>query len=70
MTFRFYDPNGEQVWLEETGKGEFDTTARLLRIKGLTRNITERKQAELVLEERNIQVALAEKASSRRQLCV
>ncbi len=63
LTFRFYGPNGDQVWLEETGKGEFDTTGRLLRVKGLTRNITERKKAELVLEERNIQVALAEKAS-------
>ena len=63
LTFRFYDPNGEQVWLEERGKGEFGTTGRLLRVKGLTRNITERKQAELALEERNIQVALAEKAA-------
>ena len=63
LTFRFYGPNGEQVWLEERGKGEFDTTGRLLRVKGLTRNITDRKKAELVLEERNIQVGLAEKAS-------
>ena len=63
LTFRFCRSNGAPVWLEETAKGEFDTTGRLLRVKGLTRNITERKKAELVLEERNIQVALAEKAS-------
>ena len=35
-----------QVWLEETAKGEFDCTGRLLRIKGLTRDITERKELE------------------------
>ena len=63
LTFRFCPPNGAPVWLEETAKGEFDTTGRLLRVKGLTRNITERKKSELVLEERNIQVALAEKAT-------
>jgi PAS domain-containing protein len=63
LTFRFCPPNDAPIWLEETAKGEFDTTGGLLRIKGLTRNITERKQAELVLEERNIQVALAEKAT-------
>ncbi len=42
-------------------KGEFDAAGRLLRIKGLTRNITQRKKAELVLEERNVQLALAAK---------
>ncbi len=63
LTFRFYDPNGEQVWLEETGKGEFDTTGKLLRVKGLTRNVTDRKKAELVLEERNVLLALAGKAA-------
>ena len=36
-------------------------TGRLLRIKGLTRDITQRKKAELVLEERNVQLALAAK---------
>lgn len=63
LTFRFCPPNGAPVWLEETAKGEFDTTGKLLRIKGLTRNISERKQTDLALEERNTQVALAEKAT-------
>jgi PAS domain S-box-containing protein len=63
LTFRFYPPSSPPIWLEETAKGEFDATGRLLRIQGLTRNITERKKAEIVLEERNIQVALAEKAA-------
>jgi PAS domain S-box-containing protein len=46
LTFRFIRPDGRQVWLEETGQGEFDEAGRLLRIRGLTRDITERKQAE------------------------
>jgi PAS domain S-box-containing protein len=62
LIFRFCCPNGEQVWLEETAKGEFDAAGRLLRIKGLTRNITLRKKAELALIERNVQLALAGKA--------
>jgi PAS domain S-box-containing protein len=46
LTFRFIRPDGRQVWLEETAKGEFDSARRLVRIKGLTRDITERKELE------------------------
>ncbi len=63
LSFRFRGPDGRQAWLEETAKGEFDSAGRLLRIKGLTRNITDRKKAELALEERNMQLALAGKAA-------
>ena len=45
-SFRFIRPDGQEVWLEETGKAEFDATGRYLRLKGLTRDITERKRAE------------------------
>jgi PAS domain S-box-containing protein len=45
-SFRFIRPDGHEVWLEETGKAEFDPTGRFLRVKGLTRDITERKRAE------------------------
>jgi hypothetical protein len=44
--FRFIRPDGREVWLEETGKAEFDATGRYWRLKGLTRDITERKRAE------------------------
>ena len=40
LTFRYIRPDGGQVWLEETARGEFDGTGKLLRIKGLTRDIT------------------------------
>jgi len=46
LSFRFCRSDGRQVWLEESAKGEFDASGRLLRIKGLTRDITERKQLE------------------------
>jgi PAS domain S-box-containing protein len=45
-TFRFIRPDGQQVWLEQTAKGEFDLTGRLTRMRGLTLDITERKHAE------------------------
>ena len=46
LTFRFIRPDGRQVWLEETAKGEFDSSGKLLGVKGLTRDITEQKQLE------------------------
>jgi PAS domain S-box-containing protein len=47
INFRFIRPEGREVWLEETSRADFDTTDRLLRVKGLTRDITRRKQAEM-----------------------
>jgi len=49
--FRFKRPDDQEVWLEETATGEFDAAGRLLRIKGLARDITERKYAEETLQE-------------------
>jgi PAS domain S-box-containing protein len=46
VSFRFIRSPGHEVWLEETGKAEFDADGRYLRLKGLTRDITERKRAE------------------------
>src|SRR5262249_28391040 len=46
VSFRFIRPDGREVWLEETSRAEFDATGRLIRVKGLTRDITRRKQAE------------------------
>ncbi|HEY5826899.1 MAG: PAS domain-containing protein [Hyphomicrobiaceae bacterium] len=57
--FRFHGLDGREVWLEEVAKGEFDVTGKLLRIKGLTRDITERKRAEQILSERQAQLEVA-----------
>jgi PAS domain S-box-containing protein len=63
LSFRFRSPDGRDLWLEETAKGEFDAAGQLLRIKGLTRNITDRIMAERALAERNLQLSLAAKAA-------
>jgi len=62
LTFRYIRPDGTLVWLEEAGRGEFDATGELLRVKGLTRDITDRKRAEDALAERKAQLALAGRA--------
>jgi PAS domain S-box-containing protein len=46
VTFRFVRPDGREVWLEETSRAEFDAGGRLVRVKGLTRDITRRKRNE------------------------
>jgi PAS domain S-box-containing protein len=44
--FRFLHPDGHVVWLEETAEGEFDAVGRFARLKGVTRDVSERKRAE------------------------
>jgi PAS domain S-box-containing protein len=46
MTFRFGCPDGREIWLEESSGAEFDTAGRRVRLKGLTLDITERKQSD------------------------
>jgi two-component sensor histidine kinase len=38
--------DGREVWLEETAEGEFDSVGRLVRVKGLTLDVTARRQSE------------------------
>src|SRR5215475_9502458 len=63
LTFRFRSPDGRQLWLEETAKGKFNGEGKLLCIKGLTRDISKRKEAERALEELNMQLSLAGRAA-------
>ena len=53
-TFRFVHPDGHVVWLEETAEGEFDAAGCLVRLKGVTRDVSERKRAE---ERQNLLIA-------------
>jgi PAS domain S-box-containing protein len=46
MTFRFDGPGGREIWLEESSRAEFNAVGRCIRLKGLTVDITERKQSE------------------------
>src|SRR5262245_12123520 len=50
LNFRFCGIDGRHIWLEERARGEFDTIGRLLRIKGLTRDVTDRKQSEHIAQ--------------------
>ena len=61
--FRFCCRDGREVWLEEEARGEFDAQGKLLAVKGLTRDITKRKRAELALADRTLQLTLAGKAA-------
>ena len=45
-TFRYQRPDGQEVWLEETAKAEFDGAGHFVRLRGLTVDITERKHAQ------------------------
>jgi PAS domain S-box-containing protein len=45
-SFRFIRADGHEVWLEESGRAEFETTGRYVRLEGLTRDITDRKRSE------------------------
>ena len=53
-TFRFLHPDGHVVWLEETAEAEFDAAGRFVRLKGVTRDVSERKRAE---ERQNLLIA-------------
>ena len=46
FTFRFTQDDGRQVWLQETAKAEFDSIGELVGLKGLTLDVTARKQSE------------------------
>jgi PAS domain S-box-containing protein len=46
IAFRFKRPDGREVWLEETARAEFDAMGRLVRLKGLTLDVTARKRFE------------------------
>jgi PAS domain S-box-containing protein len=46
ISFRFIRLDGTRLWLEETARAEFDAGAQLVRLSGLTRDITTRKRLE------------------------
>jgi two-component sensor histidine kinase/integral membrane sensor domain MASE1 len=46
VVFRFKRLDGREVWLEETAKAEFDALGRLVRLKGLTLEVTARKRSD------------------------
>ena len=65
--FRFVRPDGQEVWLEETAKAEFDASGRVVRLKGLTRDVTELKRAD---EHQNLLVAELDHRVKNALACV
>jgi two-component sensor histidine kinase/integral membrane sensor domain MASE1 len=47
ISYRFLRPDGREIWLQETSKAEFDAVRRLVRVRGLGLDITQRKQADI-----------------------
>src|SRR4051812_3198192 len=64
VTFRWLRPDGTEVWLEETGRAEFDSTGRIAAARGLPRDVTERKRAEADLAASRKAAELADRAKS------
>lgn len=46
VTYRFIHDNGSVIWLHERGQAFYDSDGRLLRVIGLTAEITKNKEAE------------------------
>lgn len=67
VSFRYLRPDGREVWLEETAGAEFDAAGRYVRLKGLTRDITERKRAE---ERQNLLIAELDHRVKNALACV
>ena len=56
--YRRFRTDGALLWLEESGRGKFDEAGKMVRLIGMTVDVTERKQVEAELsasEERNRQ---------------
>jgi PAS domain S-box-containing protein len=55
VSYRYLRLDGQQMWIESTGRAEFDEAGQILRIRGLRVDITERKRSEEELvEARNV----------------
>ncbi|MGB3405093.1 MAG: PAS domain-containing protein, partial [Microcoleaceae cyanobacterium] len=52
ISYRIHTKEGKEKWVWEKGQGVFDETGNLLRLEGLTLDITERKLAEFQLHEK------------------
>jgi len=49
--YRMFRPDGALLWLEESGRATFDREGKVVRLVGMTADITERKRAESALKE-------------------
>ena len=46
ISYRYLRPDGQQMWIESTGRAEFDEAGQIVRIRGLRVDITKHRQIE------------------------
>jgi PAS domain S-box-containing protein len=46
VSYRYLRPDGQQIWIESTGRAEFDDAGQIVRIRGLRVDITKHRQIE------------------------
>jgi PAS domain S-box-containing protein len=51
VAFRLNRPDQEMIWLEESGRGFFDSNGKLRKIVGMTSDVTEARRSENLLRE-------------------
>ncbi|HUK57187.1 MAG TPA: PAS domain-containing protein [Nitrospiria bacterium] len=61
--FRFIQPNGDLRWLETQGRAVKDHTGKVVRLIGVTQDVTQRKRAQQELEFRNTILLTQQEAS-------
>lgn len=59
VSYRFSRPDGSFAWFEVAATGTFDADERLIKVSGLTRDVTEREIARAQLEQREEQLRSA-----------
>ena len=60
--YRRFRPDGKLLWLQESGRATFDKAGKMIRLVGMTADVTERKEIEhklRVSEERSRQLVFA-----------
>jgi PAS domain S-box-containing protein len=59
ISYRRVRPDGAEIWVERIGRAHFDEQGRMVRMVGMTADITERKLAERELAQANERLGLA-----------
>lgn len=60
LTFRLKRRDQEMIWLEESGHGLFDSNGKLRKVLGMTSDVTDARQSEILLRELSGQLISAQ----------
>jgi PAS domain S-box-containing protein len=67
-TYRIVLPDGGVRWMTSRGRGEFDSAGKLVRVRGLSFDITSLKQAELELAQKQQEVTYLSRLATMGEL--